>query len=219
MRRSGGLRSRLVAVLAVASAGLVVSASPAVAATLSSGHVDVFDIDVAGSSLTLTTKTYGAGADDNIDPGSTTFTVPSGVLTTVPSGSSYACLGAPGDPVYLLPQSETAAANLGALWAGWNTEWGSGGPSSVNLDLDQSASTVPSGGRFALYTTSLGAASYKLNTATNTGCAKPSFAINRGVHTHATWAFTQAGTYSLRMRVTATGYASSDWETYTFVVG
>lgn len=192
-------------------------AAPASAATLSSGHVDIFDVDRSGSALTLNIKTT---SDDNVSPGSTTFVVPPAVLTTVPSGSSYSCLGTAGSPVYVLPQSETAAASLGVLWAGWNTQdVPVAGPSSVKLELDVAGSTIPAGGRFAVYTTSLSTASFKLNTNPTASCTKTLFSVNRNTHAHGAWAFTAPGTYVLKVRATGTGVTASPWEFFEFVVG
>lgn len=204
--------------LALASLMTTVAvAAPASAATLSSGHVDVFDVDKSGSALTLSIKTP---SDDDVDPGATTFEVPPAALTTVPSGSSYSCLGSAGSPVYVLPQSESAATSLGVLWAGWNTEGvPADGPASVTLRLDSAGSTIPAGGRFALYTTSLGTASFKLNTNGTATCTKTQFSVNRNAHGHGAWAFTEPGTYELKVRATGSGVTASPWQYYTFVVG
>lgn len=215
------MRRRIAGLGAVAAslAVLVGLAAPASAATISSGHVDILDVDKVGSALTLSLRTYGATPDDAVAPSGTTIAVPAAARTTVPSSTGYACLGAAGSPVHLLPQSESAASASGLVWGGWNTEGVADSPASVQLEIDVAGSTVPVGGRFALYTTSLGAVSYKLSTSTASGCAAPSFQVARNAHAHGFWAFTQPGTYALKLRATGTGVSASPWETYTFVVG
>lgn len=212
-------RLRTVAVGAAATALVAVVAAPSQAATLTSGHIDGFDIDASATALSLSIKTYSP-ADDDVAPAGTVLDVPAAALTTVPSGTSYACLGASGSSVYVLPQSESTASSLGTLWAGWNTEGvPASGPASVSLELDVAGSTFPAGGRFALYTTSLSTATFRLNSNATSSCTKSTFAINRNTHAHGNWAFTAPGTYTLRLRATATGLTASAWQTYTFDVG
>lgn len=194
------------------------TAGSAHAATISSGHVDVLDVDLVSGAFTLNIHT-ASPADDNVDPATTIIDVPASTLTTIPN-SNYGCLGASGSSVYVLPQSESTATSLGAPWAGWNTQGvPSGGPASVNLVLDPATSTMPAGATFALYTTSLGTPTFRFNTNTTGSCAKSTFTVNRNVHGHGAWAFTQPGIYTLRFQATGSGATASPWVTYTFDVG
>lgn len=63
---------------------------------------------------------------------------------------SYAFLGAPGDPVWILPQTQNA--NL--LWAGWNSTDVPSGTFQPNTPRLSPAGVT--GGELAIYQTSLG---------------------------------------------------------------
>jgi surface-anchored protein len=214
------VRALLTAVVAGLTA-VAVAAAPAQAATLSSGHLDILDVDRVNNALTLTIRNSAVSpVQDNVSPGSTVLAVPPAALSTVPAGGAYSCLGAAGSAVYLLPQSESAATSAGVIWGGWNTQGvPAAGPAKVNLVLDVAASTVPSGARFALYTTSLGSPTFRFNTNSTGSCLKSTFQVNRNAHGHGFWAFTKAGTYTLKFRATGTGVTASAWQTYTFQVG
>jgi surface-anchored protein len=218
-RRAGVLASIASSVVLLAVA---LGAAPASAETISSGHVDVLDIDYESTTLSLNIRdSRTSTVSDDVSPASTTLAVASSTLTTIPSGTGYSCLGTAGSAVYLLPQSNVS----GVLWAGWNTE---GIPSNAlqnnNVTLRLDSWTVPSGARFALYTTSLSGPTFRLNTHSGTaGCLKQAWTLPRNTHGHGFWAFTQAGTYTLKFRATATtsGGVAKDTGlvTYTFVVG
>lgn len=185
-------RGLAAAALAVTTA-TALTPSPASAATISSGHLDILDVDLVGTSLTLDIRTETPSVNDDLSPAGTVLAVPPAALSTVPSGSGYSCLGTTGSSVYLLPQAQNASL----LWPGWNTvDVPSSGPSSITLTLDTAASTLPSGARFAIYTTSLGTPTFRFNTNSASGCPKTSYSIPRNTHGHAFWAFTKAGTYT-----------------------
>ena len=223
-----GPRARRRAVVISAAAVLTLllfGTTPASATTvISTGHIDGFDIDYAGGNLTLDIRDNTVNpANDDLPAANAQLGVLPGALSTVPSGSSFACLGTAGAPVYLLPQSQ----NVNLLWPGWDAnDVPSGVLTNNKVALQLVSSTMPAGARFALYTTSLGSASFKFNTNTAPGCqitSWPSGGISQGTHGHGWWAFSTAGTYTLTFRATATttgGVAkSSGNQTYTFVVG
>ena len=218
-RRRAGVLASIASSVVLAAVAL--GAAPASAATISSGHVDVLDIDYEGTTLSLNIRdSRTSTVYDDVSPAATTLAVVPSTLTTVPSGSGYSCLGTAGSPVYLLPQSNVS----GVLWAGWNTE---GIPSNAlqnnNVTLRLDSWTIPSGARFALYTTSLSGPTFRLNTNSTTGCPRTTWTLPRNTHGHGWWAFTKAGTYTLKFRATATtsGGVAKDTGlvTYTFVVG
>ncbi|SMD18051.1 choice-of-anchor M domain-containing protein [Lentzea albidocapillata] len=206
---------RLTAVALAAGLALVTSGTAHAAVTLSSGHADAIDVDWTGSALTLDVRddTVVPGADR--DPSTVTLNAVSASRTTVPSNSSYAFLGSPGSPVWILPQSQ---AN-GVLWAGFSTE---GVPTGVlqgnALTVKLVSVTGPAG--FSVFTTS------SFGTPTvwfDSGNGLPdsrSFAVN--THAHANWAFEAAGTYTAVFEVTATqaagGAVTTGQKTYTFTV-
>ncbi|WP_020523702.1 choice-of-anchor M domain-containing protein [Catelliglobosispora koreensis] len=196
---------------------IVLSATPAHAAvTLSSGHADAVDVNWSANtfSVKVLDDTVTPAVEGN--PADVIFSVPSGAKTTVPSGAAYAFLGSPGDPVWVLPQSQKP----GLLWLGWNT---SGVPSGVlqsnNLQLKLTAVSGPDD--FSLYTVgTFGAVTVLFDS----GNGLPdSRTLNVAAHGHANWAFEAAGTYTLTFEVTGTratdgATVSSGAVNYTFTV-
>jgi hypothetical protein len=106
---------RAAAVLAAALSLVVAAAVPAQAATvtLTSGHVDVLDVDYTAGTLALTVNDDVAERN----PADVVFQVPAAAKITVPSGSAWSFLGTAGGTAWVLPQGNTS----GLLWAGWNT--------------------------------------------------------------------------------------------------
>ncbi|MGL5828299.1 MAG: choice-of-anchor M domain-containing protein [Angustibacter sp.] len=196
------------AVLATATAAItaLALAAPAQAATFTSGHFDLLDVDYSGSgSPTLNVKQYSP-ANDNLSPSGNVFNVPAAALSTL--GSGLSCIGAASAQVYRLPQTQNASL----LYAGFNAE-----NSTSNVTLQLVSAAVPTGGKFALYQAVLGGTSTKLNSSTGS-CAASSFVIPQGTHAHANWVFTKAGTYTLTFKAT-TGSVNSGNVAYTFTVG
>ncbi len=199
------LRTTFVAA-AVALAAAVSFSSPAQAATFSTGHFDLLDIDYTGTGSPTLNINQHSPADDNVNPVGNVIQVPAAAQTTL--GTGLACIGAATDSVYRLPQ--TLNSNL--LYAGWNTE-GSTGAATLQL---VSAST-PVGGKFAIYQAVTGGVSLKLASSATT-CGVSSFSAAANQHAHANWVFTKAGTYTLTFKATV-GAAGSGNVVYTFSVG
>lgn len=195
---------------------VILAAAPAHAVTLSSGHVDAVDVNWVGN--TFSVKVF----DDTVspaverDPATVTLSVPAAAKTTVPSGSSYAFLGNPGDTVWILPQTQKS----GLLWLGWNTL---GVPSGVlqnnNMQLKLTAVSGPDD--FAVYTVgTFGAVTVWFDSGNGLPDTRT---LNYNQHGHVNWAFEAAGTYTVTFEVTgvraADGVAvSSGSVNYTFVV-
>ncbi|MEN3614885.1 choice-of-anchor M domain-containing protein [Plantactinospora sp. ZYX-F-223] len=197
------LVQRTLTLVAAATAAVVgLTATPAAAATIETGHLDVLDVDYTAGALTLDIKTYSP-VNDDLSPAGTTLRLPSTSAITVPSGSAWNCLGAAGSTVYVAPQAE----NPGLIWAGWNTEDVPTAQGPVRMEL-VGVSSVPAGGRFALYTTdAFGTPTFRLNSTTTTGCPISVWPgnIGAGTHAHGNWAFSAPGTYTLSFRATAQG--------------
>lgn len=206
---------RLLITLGSAAAALALTATalPAQAAVITSGHVDLLDVDWTASATTLDVKTYSP-ANDDTSAATTTVQIPASSKTTLPSGSAWNCLGA-GSTVYIAPATNTA----GVPWLGWNTEDvpASAGPVSLQLV----SSTIPSGARFALYQTSLGNPQVKFNTNTAAGCAVSSYpgGVAAGTHAHGNWVFSTTGTYTLNFKATTADGHTSGNVSYTIQVG
>lgn len=190
----------------------------------SSGHIDAFDIDYVSDNLSLDIRDSTANpVNDDLPASNALLDVPPEALSTVPSGSSFACLGTAGSPVYLLPQQQ----DVNLLWPGWDAaDVPSGVLTNNKVALQLVSWRIPAGARFGLYTTNLGAPTFRLNTNSAPGCqvtSWPDGGITQGTHGHAWWAFSAAGTYTFTVRATATTTGgvpkSSGDQTYTFVVG
>ncbi|GAA0463095.1 hypothetical protein Ade02nite_29790 [Paractinoplanes deccanensis] len=182
--------------LLTAAAVLGLSAAPAGAApvTLTSGHVDVLDVDYAAGALSLSVNDGTGGSEVERDPADVVLQVPAASKITVPSGSAWSFLGAAGSTAWVLPQASTA----GLLWAGWNTlEIPSGVLQGNSVTVKLASVTGP--GAFSVYTVSAGTPS----TLYDSGDGLPdSRTVARNVHAHANWGFTQPGTYTVTFEVT-----------------
>lgn len=202
------LTRKLLAAVGIAAAIMVGAAGTASAEPITTGHVDVIDVDYASGALTVQALVNGVERD----PTTVELVVLNGAKATVPNSAAYSFLGAPGDPVWILPQTQNA--NL--LWPGWNsTDVPSGVFQSNTLQMSLTSVT---GGELAIYTTSLGNPTVLFDNGNGLPDTRP---LATGAHAHANWAFSNAGTYTVTFRVTGTltnGTTISDDATYTFTV-
>ncbi|MGN9907492.1 choice-of-anchor M domain-containing protein [Phytohabitans sp. LJ34] len=209
----------LLAAIGSLVAAAVVTPSPALAAeqtVLSRGHVDVIDVHYEGGALSLKVRDDTGASPVTRDPADVLFHALPESQTTVPDVPSYAFLGAPGTPVWLLPQVQDP--NL--LWPGWET---------LNLPTG-----VFAGGKIRLSLVGVegpGRVSVFVNDPF--GNAQVLFRSDDGlpdaievgdhVHAHANWAFSATGRYTLKFQADGTltdGTAvSSGAVDYTFAVG
>lgn len=198
---------RLLAAAGLAAAIMVGTAGTAAAEPISTGHVDVVDVDYASGALTV--QLLDSTGTER-DPADVDLVVLPAAETTVPDNAAYAFLGTPGDPVWILPQ--TQQANL--LWPGWNT---TDVPAGVFQSLRLSLVGV-TGGELAVYTTGLGGPAVLFDSGDGLPDHRP---LAVGAHSHANWAFDGPGTYTVTFRVSGTlttGATVSDEATYTFTV-
>ncbi|SFE45904.1 surface-anchored protein [Actinacidiphila alni] len=210
-------RARLVGPVALAAALLAAVAAPAQAApvTLSSGHVDVLDVDYASGAITLDLLDSTTTTSIDRDPADVTLSVPVAAKhTNVPTTPAWSFLGTNGT-AWILPQSQTS----GLLWAGWNaTDVPAGIFQNDTLTFQLTSVTAPAG--FSVYTAA-GSTPTKLF---DSGDGLPdSLSVTAGAHTHANWGFDAAGTYKVTFNVSgvlaATGQTiSTGPKTYTFQV-
>ena len=199
---------RLLVAAGIAAAIVLGTAGTASAEPVATGHVDVVDVDYAAGALTVQALVNGVERD----PATVELVVRSGARTTVPNNAAYSFLGAPGDPVWILPQTQNA--NL--LWPGWNATDVPGGVFGSNT-LQMTLTSV-TGGELAIYSTGLGGPTVLFDNGNGLPDTRP---LATGAHTHANWAFSSAGTYTVTFRVSGTltnGTTISDDATYTFTV-
>ena len=199
---------RVLVAAGITAAILTASAGTASAEPVSTGHVDVVDVDYAAGALTVQALVNGVERD----PATVDLVVLRGARTTVPNNAAYSFLGAPGDPVWILPQTQNASL----LWPGWNATDVPGGvfqSNSLRLSL-----TAVTGGELAIYSSGLGGPTVLFDNGNGLPDNRP---LATGAHTHANWAFSSAGTYTVTFRVSGTltnGTTVSDDATYTFTV-
>ncbi len=165
------------------------------ATTLTSGHVDVLDVDYAAGALTLSVGDETGGSLVERDPADVVFQVPAAAKITVPGGAGWGFLGTPGDTAWVLPQSNTS----GLLWAGWNTSEVPSGVLQGN-SLSFKLTSVSGPGHMSVYTVSTGTPTRLFDSSDGLPDTRT---VTRNAHTHANWGFTEAGTYSATFEVTA----------------
>ncbi|GIF17064.1 choice-of-anchor M domain-containing protein [Actinoplanes teichomyceticus] len=208
---------RAVAAVAAALALTVSAATPAQAApvTLTSGHVDVLDVDYTAGALTLSVNDGTGGAEIERDPADVVLQVPATAKVTVPGGSAWSFLGEAGSTAWVLPQSSTS----GLIWAGWNTlEIPSGVLQGNTVSFRLTGVSGP--GAVSVYTVSAGTPAKLFDS----GDGLPdSLTVARNLHAHANWAFTRPGTYTATFAVTGRlasngATVSTGAKTYTFTV-
>lgn len=206
------VRSRILTGLALTAALLAGTATPAAATpiVLSSGHVDVIDVDYAGGALTVNLL------DDSVErnPADVILRVPNAAKVTVPSRSEWSFLGTD-NQAWVLPQSSSSEL----LWAGWNTEEVPNGVFQNNrVTFKLTNVTGPAG--FSAYTVSGGTPTVLFDS----GDGLPdSLNVNYNTHAHVNWGFDAAGTYDVTFEVTGVLAAngttiSSGANTWTFEV-
>lgn len=205
----------LLAAAVAATLTLLVSPPAHAAVTISQGHVDAIDVDWTGTALTLDVRDATVTPAVDRNPADVVLNAVSASRTTVPASASYAFLGSPGDPVWILPQTQAS----GVLWPGFNTEGvPSGALQGNNMTLRLVSVSGPAD--FSVYTTnSFGQPTVWLDSGNGLPDTR-TLTINS--HAHANWAFEAAGTYTVKFEVTATrangAAVTTGQKTYTFTV-
>ena len=187
---------RLLTAAALSAALVVAAGSPAYAATtLTSGHVDVLDVDyTAPGTLTLNVGDQTGGTLVERDPADVVFQVPAAAKITVPAGSAWSFLGTAGGTAWVLPQGNTS----GLLWAGWNTaEIPSGVFQANSVTFRLNSATGP--GHVSVYTVSSGTPTRLFDSSDGLPDTRT---VAYNAHTHTNWGFTKAGTYTVSFEVT-----------------
>jgi surface-anchored protein len=181
-------------ILAAVLLGTAVPAQATDMVVLSAGHVDVVDL----------------AYEDGV------LEVKNAAKTTVPDNPAFGFLGAPGKPVWILPEIQ----NEELIWPGIATEEIESGvfaADTVTLQVEK----VTGSGRVAIFTeNAVGAPNVLVNSGDGLPDALP---LATAAHQHASWAFQKAGVYLIKVRATAelaaTGQSvTSEPAVYKFVV-
>ncbi|MDQ7909958.1 choice-of-anchor M domain-containing protein [Phytohabitans sp. ZYX-F-186] len=210
------IRTKILAPLVVAGtlASVAVAApAQAVPITLTSGHVDVLDLDYNSGALVLRVLDGTGGTNVERNPADVIFRVPLAAKTTsVPGGSEWAFLGT-GGTAWILPQDNVS----GLLWAGWNADEVADGV-FVNDEMTINLTAVSGPAGFSIYTASGGTPTVLFDS----GNGLPDAQTVPLEHTHVNWGFDAAGTYTVTFNVTGNkvggGTVSSGSKQFTFEV-
>jgi len=189
-------RARLLAPLALGAliAGAVASPAQAVPIPLTSGHVDVLDVDYAGGALILRVLDGTGSPDVERNPSDVTFQVPvAAKVTGLPGTPAWSFLGT-GGTAWILPQNSVS----GLLWAGWNTTEVPAGV-FVGDKVTFRLTGVSGPGGFSVYTASGGTPTVLFDS----GDGLPdTLDVARLAHAHPNWGFDAPGTYTVTFSVT-----------------
>jgi surface-anchored protein len=137
-----------------------------------------------------------------------------GTPITLPGTPAWAFAGSPGDSLWFLPPTNVA----GRPYLGWSSDelpaalWS-------NITFTLLSVNGPAGGVFSVFTESVGVPTVKLSSVD--GFAK-SFTLVGGSHDHYNVGFNRAGTFDVKLRVSATRISDSQTfsgdGTFTFYV-
>ncbi|MGQ5265178.1 choice-of-anchor M domain-containing protein [Micromonospora sp. ZYX-F-536] len=185
----------------VLGVALVATALPAQAATTSAvvfntGHLDL--VDLAYEAGTLEVGIHDEDNDVEYGADEVRLIVKRQAKVMVPADPAFAFLGTPGvSKVWVLPQIQ----NTNLIWPGIATEEIEAGIFAGDaLTLSVQAVTGP--GQLAIYTEN---AVGQPTILADSGDGLPdAITVTAGDHTHANWAFDEAGAYLVTVRATGT---------------
>jgi surface-anchored protein len=217
VQRLSVLTAALTASVVLATTARTAPAHASTLVVLEKGHVDVVDVEFEAGEFELLVHDETVEPAVEREPDEVLFRALPGSQTTVPADPAFSFLGAPGAPVWVLPQQD----NPDLLFAGLSTEELEPGvftADSVTVKLRG----VFGPGRFSFFVED---AVGQPQVLFNSGDGLPdAFPLAIGTHQHANWAFTKKGTYVLILQVSATLAATgetvrSDSVPYLFKVG
>ncbi|MBO3731860.1 choice-of-anchor M domain-containing protein [Glycomyces niveus] len=211
--RAGALAAALLLTALAAPAPAQPAAEPAV---LSVGHTDAMRVTYEHGKLGLRVKDDTGDAVKFHDPADVVFQVLPHAEMAIPEGGVLDFIGAPGDPIWLLPFTQDHTL----LWPGWSTEeldTGTFKDDKVSMRLVGAEGP----GEVALW----GLGNFGTpNVFFNTRDGLPdAISVNTNSHVHSTWAFTATGEYTLTWEFTGTLADGTEVSTghvdYHWVVG
>lgn len=184
-------------VLAAALLGTTGPAQAAATVVLSSGHVDIVDVAYEDGALEIGVHDETVEPDVEREPSDVVFVVRRAARTTVPDNPAFGFLGAAGKPTWILPEIR----NDELLWPGLaadEIEAGVFAGDTVTLAVQK----VTGPGRLALFTEdAVGNPDILVNSADS---LPDTLTLQAGSHRHASWAFSKAGVYTIKIRATGT---------------
>lgn len=180
---------------------------------LERGHVDLIEVTREGNALRVQVKDDTGPSVAFRSPEQVQVRVGDGARTEVPDGP-FGFLGAPGSPVYLLPQVQ----DPDLIWPGWSTERLTAGQvvgDAVRLRLVG----VDGPGELALFTTDQFGSPTVLFDSDGTA---DQVSVPIRTHAHSNWAFSAAGVHRVTFEVAADvpgAGPTATRVTYVFLVG
>lgn len=194
---SSGLRKKLG--IAAAALALVVLAGACdlvePPTLINVGHVDAVDVELEDGELGI--LVHDEVADVEYDPATVVLQAAPGTETTVPADPAYSFLGAPGAPVWILPQVQDPAL----LWLGWGAEEIEPG-ALIGDEVNWRLTDVDGPGTMAIYTVDgFGAPTVIFDS--NDGLPDAT-TIAAGGDVHANWGFSAEGRYTITVEVDGT---------------
>ena len=183
--------------LAAALLGTALPAQAADTVVLSAGHVDIADIAYEDGALEIGVHDETVEPDVEREVDDVVFLVKRAARTTVPDNPAFGFLGAAGATTWILPEIQ----NEELLWPGIATEEIESGVfagDTVTLAVQK----VNGPGRLAVFTEdAVGNPNVLVNSADGLPDA---VALDAGSHLHASWAFSKAGVYFIKVKATGT---------------
>lgn len=187
---------------------------PCTPVILESGHVDAPGIAFEDGAWDI--HIHDEDNDIEYESDCASLKVKEEAELTVPANPDFSFLGSTGDPVWILPQVE----DPDLLFLGYATEEIESG-TFVGDEIDWSLVDVEGPGDFKVY--SVGAFGTPTVLFDSAGSLPQVQTIETGEHTHANWAFTAEGdytvTYAASGELTSGGVITSDPVEFTFIVG
>ncbi|WBB63384.1 choice-of-anchor M domain-containing protein [Streptomyces sp. WMMC500] len=194
------MRSKLVVSLGALGLAFVAGPGTAQAAepvTLSTGHVDVLDVELHVDHFHIHLKHDADGGPVSYDPGEVVLHAVPESETTVPDDERFAFLGNPGDPVWILPQTH----NPDVLFAGLSAEGVE--PGATRGDAVSFTLTDLQGpGDFSVFDVGT-AGSPEIRFDSGDGLPDVT-EVAAGGHEHMNWAFEEPGDYTATIEVATT---------------
>lgn len=189
---------------------------PAGRTVLERGHVDVATRLVADAlELSVGDATGPGGAVVHRAPSAVVLRVTPAALRALPPDPAYAFLGAPGDPVWVLPQVQ----DPDLLWPGWSTEALS--PSRIDGPVRWTLRGVRGPGHVALWAEGDLGGPPQVLLGSRDGAPR-TLDVPLGTHAHGNWGFAREGVHCLDLTIAATtsgGRALTRDATLLFAVG
>jgi putative ABC transporter-associated repeat protein len=179
------------------------AAQPAPRQILNDVHTDAVYVVYEDGKLDLKTRVGNACCYEYRDPGEVIFQLKDTADSrlAVPDLPAYAFLGTPGTPIWVAPELETRDL----VWPGWATEDPSLQPSLFQGGaVDISLVEVAGPGPVEVFASGAVGEPVRMFSSTDPTYKTWRQAVGGGQHTHANWAFTALGAYTLTFEVTAT---------------